>query len=287
MRLARELGGEIVGVDSMQVYRGMDIGTAKPDAETRAAVPHHLIDLADPAQDYSVAQFQTAGRAVLGRLAERSVAAVITGGTGLHFRALVDPLEFPPTDLELRSVLEQEDPVLLVGRLLAVDPRAGDHLDLANPRRVLRAIEIYRLTGRTPSMRAIDPAAVAVAAYRPLIPFVGLGIDPGAGRCSRIVRRFDVMLERGLVDEVRSLSPHMGRAARQAVGYKELLPVLAGDVSLADGRQAAISATAALAKRQRTFFGRDPRIAWLDPTLDGDALFSAALTMIESSGQGR
>jgi len=247
----------------MQVYRGMDIGTAKPDRATREAIPHHLIDLVEPESEFSVAEFQRRGRRVLDKLGERGAPAVITGGSGLHFRALVDPMTFGPTDDELRTELEGADVDDLVAELLAADIDAGQHVDLANPRRVVRAVEVLRMTGSTPSVRAGSPEQAALRSYTPLVPFAALGVDPGKALAARVEKRFDAMLDAGLLDEVAGLVGRLGRTARQAVGYKELLPVVAGRATLDAGREAAIGATLALAKRQRTYFGRDPRIRWL------------------------
>ena len=179
MDLALRLEAEIVSVDSMQIYRGMDIGTAKPTSADRARVPHHLVDIVDPGEAYSVAEFQAAGRAALAEIAGRGRTAIMCGGSGLHFRALVDPLEFPPTDQRLRAALEGETHAALVAELLEADADLPDRLDLANPRRVLRAVEVYRLTGATPSARAGSPVAVAVREYRPAVECVALGVDPG------------------------------------------------------------------------------------------------------------
>jgi tRNA dimethylallyltransferase len=247
----------------MQVYRGMDIGTAKATEAMQAQIGHHLLDLVDPADDMSVAEFQKHGRRVLAELGQRSAPAVICGGSGLHFRSLVDPLEFPPNDLALRAEIDAIDPVEARERLVAADPAAAAHVDLANPRRVARALEVLELTGSTPSHRASLPEAAAVRDYRPRVAFVGVGLDPGPELKDGVIQRFDRMIEQGLLNEVRRLRPHLGRLAAQAVGYKELLPVVDGQRSLADGREAAIRATRALAKRQRTFFRRDPRIRWV------------------------
>ncbi len=247
----------------MQVYRGMDVGTAKPSPADRERVPHHLIDLAEPEDEFTVAEFQAAGREVLDRLAARGVPALIAGGSGLHFRALVDPLDFPPTDPAVRAALEALPPAEARHRLELADPGAAGHVDLANPRRVLRALEVLELTGLTPTERAARPEAAALRDYRPTIPLQVLGVDPGEGLAARAAARIERMHQRGLVDEVRRLAPRLGRTARQAVNYKELLPVVAGEASLAEGKEAQQRATLALAKRQRTYFGRDPRIHWL------------------------
>jgi tRNA dimethylallyltransferase len=281
--LAGAAGAEILSVDSMQVYRGMDIGTAKPGRLLRSRIPHHLIDLVDPSESFSVAAFQAAGRAVLDDLERRGVPAVIAGGSGLHFRALIDPLDFPPTDTAMRAELEASDPAILVGELLAADPAAADLVDLANPRRVLRAVEIHRLTGATPSDRAASAAARDVREYRAARAVVAIGVDPGEALSERVARRFDRMLEAGLLDEVASLAPRLGVTARQAVGYKELLEVVAGTSSLPAGRERAIDATLALAKRQRTFFRRDPRIHWIAWHDDAAERVRVARTVLEEA----
>jgi tRNA dimethylallyltransferase len=281
LAIAEHHSGEIVSVDSMQVYREMDIGTSKPDPATRWRVPHHLIDVAEPEESFTVAQYQAAGRSVLDALEAEGTPAVIAGGSGLHFRALVDPMSFAPTEPALRAELEAAAPADLVTELLAVDPHAATHVDLANPRRVVRAVETFRLTGATPAQRAGSPEAAALRSYTPRMPLVALGVDPGDSLPARVTSRFDAMLGAGLLDEVASLAPRLGRSARQAVGYKELIPVVAGRVSIETGRDAAIQATLALAKRQRTFFRRDPRICWLPWHDDPDQRAAAARRALE------
>ena len=283
IEIAKRCRGEILSVDSMQVYRGMDIGTAKATEAMQAQVGHHLLDLVDPEQDMSVAEFQQQGRRVLAELGERSVPAVICGGSGLHFRSLVDPLEFPPNDFAIRAEIDAIDPSEARERLIAADPAVAAYVDLANPRRVSRALEVLELTGSTPSQRASLPTAAAVREYRPLFAFAGVGFDPGPELQNRVTRRFDRMIEEGLLDEVRRLQPRLGRLAAQAVGYKELLPVVSVDLDLAAGRDAAIRATRALAKRQRTFFRRDPRIHWVAWDPDPAVRVNAALDYVDGT----
>jgi tRNA dimethylallyltransferase len=270
IRLAEELGAQIVSVDSMQVYRGMDIGTAKPSTVDRARIPHHMIDVVDPDVRYSVAEFQREGRRVLDDLADRGATALVTGGSGLHFRALVDPLEFPPHDPELRGRIEAAGAAAGRARLLEIDPAAGDALDLANPRRVERALEVYELTGATPSERASGWSARAVAAYQPWLPFAAVGVDPGAELAQRVDRRLRTMLAAGFLEEVARLAGVLGATAAEAVGYKQLLPVVLGDTPVERGGEDAIRATMSLAKRQRTYFRRDPRIEWVPWSSDPD-----------------
>jgi tRNA dimethylallyltransferase len=210
-----------------------------------------------------VAEFQSIGRRAIEAAKESHGRVIIAGGSGLHFRALVDPLSFAPTDPGVRAELEALDLTEAVDRLVEADPMAGEYVDLANPRRVVRALEIARLTGETPTERHTSAEAEAVRTYRSVVPFTGFGIDAGDRSGERIEGRFHEMLELGLLDEVARLQPHLGRTAAQAVGYKELLPVVRGEATIAAAAEDAIHATRALAKRQRTFFRRDPRIRWL------------------------
>ncbi len=268
-------------MDSMQVYRGMDIGTAKASPAMQARVPHHMVDIRDPEDDLAVAEFQAEGRAVLEQLAAAGVTPVICGGSGLHFRSLVDPLHFPPSDEKVRAEVEAMDPGEARDRLLQLDPAAGEHVDLANPRRVVRALEIALVTGLLPSVRARSADAAAVRDYRPRMEFVAIGLDADAELADRVESRFDAMLASGLLEEVATLQPRLGKLAAQAVGYKELLPVVAGETSLAAGRLAAVQATRALARRQRTFFRRDPRISWVPWHPDAAVRISTALDRLD------
>ncbi len=278
MRLAQRFDAIILSVDSMQVYRGMDIGTAKPSQEDQDRVRHEMIDLCEPEDEFSVAEFQRRAREVIDDAASD---VVIVGGSGLHFRAVVDPLVFEPTDPDLRRALETEPVEVLVGELETSDPNAGTHLDLANPRRVVRAVEILRVTGRTPSMRAADPARQAVGEYRALRPFRAVGIDPGGDVRERIAARLGLMRRQGLLGEVERLHTRLGRTASQAVGYKELIPVVRGELAEDAGFDAARAATEALVKRQRTYFRPDPRIAWLDWTDSVDEMVVRAMAHLE------
>lgn len=265
IKLAGHLGAEIISVDSMQVYRGMDIGTAKPTVLERAGIVHHLIDVADPSEEFSVAAFRRLGRRVLSET--EAPAIVISGGSGLHFRALVDPLSFAPTDPDLRGELESRQTEQLVTDLLEADPGAAAFVDVANSRRVIRAVEIYQLTGETPSTRAATAAAEDVRRYVPEVAFEAIGLDPGAGLEDRIDVRLRQMREAGLVDEVRSIAPRMGKTARSAVGYREVLAALNGEVSMDQALDLASVSTKKLARKQRTWFQRDPRIRWI-PWID-------------------
>lgn len=260
IEVAQRLGGEVISVDSMQVYRDMDIGTAKPSVVERRGVRHHMLDVVNPENDFSVAEFRHHGRTIM-EAAE--VPLVIAGGSGLHYRALVDPLSFAPTDASLRRELEDLDLDELVAELVAADPLAGTHLDLANPRRVLRAVEVVRLTGETPSLRAGTSEAEDIRTYKPEIEFTAVGVDPGDQLDKRVDQRLMKMKEAGLVEEVKSLKSRLGRAAGSAVGYREILTSFGGAMPLDHAFQAIARNTKKLAKKQRTWFRRDPRIRWI------------------------
>ncbi|MEX2422368.1 MAG: tRNA (adenosine(37)-N6)-dimethylallyltransferase MiaA [Acidimicrobiia bacterium] len=265
VEIAERLGAGIVSLDSMQVYRGMDIGTAKATPGDQLRVPHSMIDLVDPGEEYSVQDFQTEARRIID---SSETPWVLVGGSGLHMRAVIDPLEFLPTDETLRFELEETEPSVLVAELLAADTEAGARVDLANPRRVIRAVEVYRLTGRTPSEIVDDPPRRAVAAYESRYPCRIVGIDPGEALAERIDRRLDAMISTGLLAEVANLRGSLGRTASQAVGYAQLTPVVTGEATMDHGLGATRKATWALARRQRAWFRRDPRITWLDPVND-------------------
>jgi tRNA dimethylallyltransferase len=284
LEVAEWLGAEIVSVDSMQVYRGMDVGTAKPAAADRERVPHHLIDIVEPEHAFTVAEFQAAGRRVLADLRRRSVPALVVGGSGLHFRSLVDPLEFPPSDAEVRAEIEALGPEAAVEALVADDPEVGAVVDLQNPRRVTRALEIFRLTGRTPSERAATEEAEAVRSYRSLFPLTVVGFDPGERLRDRVQQRFGSMISAGLVEEVRVLAPRLGPTASKAVGYREVLEAIEGELPLDRAIDAAVDASCSLAGRQRTFFRRDPRVRWLEWDDDADTRVDTAKNALQEAG---
>ncbi len=261
MSLAERLGAEIISVDSIQVYRGMNIGAAKPSALMQARVRHHMIDLVDPHESFTVADFQRRARCVI---ADSTAPLIICGGSGLHFRAVVDPFTFPPHDPKIRATLDRLPPDAARARLLEADPEAGHHLDLSNPRRVARALEVLSLTGFTPSEQAEEPGRAQVNNYEPMVPFRAVGLDPGKNIRVRVVARLKAMQRAGFLDEVVGLAGRMGATASQAVGYRQLLAVARGEITEQEGFRQAERATLALVKRQRTFFRRDPRIRWLE-----------------------
>ncbi|MGI9666491.1 MAG: tRNA (adenosine(37)-N6)-dimethylallyltransferase MiaA [Acidimicrobiia bacterium] len=283
--LAERHNAAIVSVDSMQVYRGMDIGTAKPDLATQERIPHAMVDVVDPSEAYNAKQFQESGRASIDALLGSHGKVIIVGGSGLHFRSLVDPMTFAPTDPDVRADIESLDKAERVDVLLTIDPDAASVVDVSNPRRVIRAIEVHRITGQTPTERAARPEALALKRYQSHLPFTGFGLDAGEDSDDRIRTRFDGMLELGLYEEVESLLPSMGDTARHAVGYRELIEVLEERISIDAARNEALRSTAALVKRQRTFFNRDPRITWLPWHHDVDTRIVASVDAIEEAAR--
>lgn len=259
----RRPGVELVSMDSMALYRGMDIGTAAPTAADRAEVPHHLLDLVDPTKDFTVSDFQVAAREALVGMADRGSRAVLVGGTGLHVRAVVDDLEIPGRYDEVRAALEVDDDTSgLYTRLVALDPVAASRMEATNRRRVVRALEVTLGSGRPFS--SFGPG---LEAY-PATPFtqVGLRVDRDV-MDRRIAERYQRQLDDGFLDEVRALEGLDGglsRSAAQALGYKELLAHLRGDRTLEDAVSDAVVATQRFARRQERWFRRDPRIEWFD-----------------------
>jgi tRNA dimethylallyltransferase len=281
MAIARSAGDvEIVSLDSMQVYRGLDIGTAKPTRAERAEVVHHLVDVADPTEEWSVRLTQESVREVLAGIEARGLRALLVGGTGLYVRAVVDDLEIPPTDRAIRDDLDRsvDDDVGLARayeRLNQLDPAAAARVERGNRRRIVRALEVIELTGRRFS--SFGPGIDEYPAPAISVTMLGLRFE-AADLAARIARRFDRMRQTGLVEEVGSLAgTPLSRTAREAIGYRELLAYFAGEIeTLDDAFDAAVRRTRRFARRQRTWFGRDPRVQWIDGTrpladLAGDA----------------
>jgi tRNA dimethylallyltransferase len=257
---------EIVSVDSMQVYRGLDIGTAKPTDAERAAIPHHLIDVADPSDGWSVAQFQAEARAAVADITSRRRRALLVGGTGLYVQAVVDDLRFPEEDLTLRAELEAwtAEPggvAAAYAELVAVDPDTASRTDPHNARRIVRALEVTRLTGKPFS--SFGPGINTFGSTAFPVTLCGMWL-PRPVASVRIAARVDAMREAGFTDEVRKLrdSGPLSRTAAQAIGYRELLAVLDRALTEADAYQLIVRRTRAFARRQRMWFRRDPRIRW-------------------------
>jgi tRNA dimethylallyltransferase len=278
MEVARSVADvEIISIDSMQVYRGMDIGTAKPTAEERAEVPHHLIDIADPAEDFTVARFQRAFRDALADIEGRGKRALLVGGTGLYLRSVIDDLDIPGQFPEVRAELETDaDTVALHRRLTALDPVAAARMEPTNRRRVVRALEVTIGSGR-----AFSSFGPGLDAYPPSrFRQIGLDVDHQVLR-DRIACRYDEQMTAGFLAEVRRLAARpegLSRTARQALGYRELLAHLEGACDLATALETAITRTRRFARRQRVWFRRDPRITWIKPDMPDELL--RAMTVV-------
>lgn len=277
--LAQATGGEVINADSMQLYRGMDIGTAKLTGAERRGVPHHLLDIWPVARRAAVAEYQGLARASIDRLVAAGRTAILVGGSGLYVHATLDDFEFPGTDPELRAELEAQlaevGPGVMHARLSAADPAAGAAILPSNGRRIVRALEVVELTG--------GRFTATLPGHRPHYPHT-LRLGLTAERAvldERIARRVDVMWERGLIDEVRALEQvglREGVTASRALGYKQVLAFLAGEISEQDAREMTVKETKRFARRQESWFRRDPHVRWLDQT--GDGLFEAAMELV-------
>jgi tRNA dimethylallyltransferase len=282
---------ELVSVDSMAVYRGMDIGTAKPTPADRRTVPYHLIDLVDPDQEFTVQQFQAEGRRALAGIAGRGHGALLVGGTGLHLRSLVDDLAFPGRFPEVAARLEHslDDAaaggdsqlearlVQLHQRLADLDPVAAARVQPTNRRRLVRALEVSIGAGRPFS--SFGPGLERYPATD--VTLIGLRSDRVA-LDRRIGERFGRLMDIGFLEEVRRLAARpagLSRSARQALGYRELLAHLEEDLPLEVAVAEAIRRTRAFARRQLAWFRRDPRIVWVDP---GDDLVGSIVALFRN-----
>ena len=261
--LAEHLGGEIINTDSMQFYRGMDIGTAKLPVEERRGTPHHLIDILDVTAEANVQDFQARARTAIADIRNRGHRPILVGGSGLYVRAAVDHMEFPGTDPDLRARLEAEaaaDRWSLHQRLRELDPTAAEKITVNDQRRIARALEVIELTGRAFSAQLPD--------YQEIEPTIHLGLSMDRPVLhERIAARVELMWDHGWVDEVRSLLEvglAEGRTASRAIGYAQIRRHLDGELSAAEAKEETIVRTRQFARRQDTWFRRDPRIHWID-----------------------
>ncbi|MET9062681.1 tRNA (adenosine(37)-N6)-dimethylallyltransferase MiaA [Streptomyces antibioticus] len=280
--LAQRLGGEVVNADSMQLYRGMDIGTAKLTPEERAGVPHHLLDVWDVTVTASVAEYQRLARARIDALLADGRWPVLVGGSGLYVRGAVDNLEFPGTDPEVRARLEEELTLrgsgALHARLAAADPEAAHAILPSNGRRIVRALEVIEITGK--------PFTANLPGHDSVYDTVQIGVDVARPELDeRIARRVDRMWDEGLVAEVRALEARGlrdGRTASRALGYQQVLAALAGECTEDEARAETVRATKRFARRQDSWFRRDPRVHWLSgAAADLTELPRLALALVE------
>jgi tRNA dimethylallyltransferase len=265
LALAEKVAGEIISVDSMQVYRGLDIGTAKPNAEERACVPQHLIDVVDLDEPFDAARFVELARRAEADIRARHRVPIFCGGTGLYFKAYLEGLgSAPPSDVKLRAELEATPLDQLLGELLQRDPVTYQRIDRQNPRRVVRALEVIRLTGKPFSAQRADWQPPSTLNLQPSTLF-------GLQRCAddlhtRINARVDEMFSRGLVKETRALLNHgleQNKTALQAIGYRQVVEHLRGERSLAETIDLVKTKTRQFAKRQMTWFRRQLSVEWI------------------------
>ncbi|TLQ43303.1 tRNA (adenosine(37)-N6)-dimethylallyltransferase MiaA [Streptomyces marianii] len=282
VHLARQLGGEVVNADSMQLYRGMDIGTAKLTEGERGGVPHHLLDIWDVTEAASVAEYQKLARGEIDRLLAEGRTPVLVGGSGLYIRGAIDALEFPGTDPEVRARLEAEleerGSGVLHARLAGADPDAARAILPSNGRRIVRALEVIEITGR--------PFTANLPGHDAVYDTVQIGVDVARPELDeRIALRVDRMWEAGLVDEVRALEAQglrAGRTASRALGYQQVLSALAGECTEEAARAETVRATKRFARRQDSWFRRDPRVHWLSgAAADRRELPGRALALVE------
>ena len=278
LEVARTLGDvELVSIDSMQVYRGMDIGTAKPSSAERSEIPHHLLDLVEPTAEFTVADFRDAYAGALADIATRGRRALLVGGTGLYHRVVIDDFDLPGQWPEVRSELDAvDDTAALFERLLALDPAATAKMEPTNRRRIVRALEVTIGSGRP-----FSSYGPGVDDYPPS-PVAQIGLRwPRDVIADRIVRRVDRMLADGLVDEVRALADRgFSRTAAQALGYKETLEMIEGRISQDEAVAMIVTRTRQFAVRQERWFRRDPRVRWID--VEHDVVAEAAPIVIDA-----
>lgn len=250
---------EIVSCDSMAVYRGLDIVADKPAPEERCGIVHHLFDIVDPHEDFTVLRYRDLARETIDEISARGGLPMLVGGSGLWFRAVVDDLTFAPTDPEVRASLERRDPAELLERLREIDPATAERLDPRNPRRIVRAAEIAELTGRPPS-ELRDSWERFEGPYEPLV--AALTWERGV-LLRRAAERVDREIEAGLLQEVRRVRS-FSRTAGQALGVKEMIPVIEGVETMDLARAKLARNTKSFVRRQISWFRRDPRVVWVD-----------------------
>jgi tRNA dimethylallyltransferase len=285
LQLAVALGGEVVNADSMQLYAGMDIGTAKLTPGQRRGVPHHLLDIWDVRQAASVAVYQRLAREVIAGIHARGRVPVLAGGSGLYLRAALDNLEFPGTDPAVRRRLETElaaaGPAALHARLAALDPASASAILPSNGRRIVRALEVIEVAGH--------PFTAALPRYESCYPVVQIGLRmerPDLDQ--RIADRVARMWQDGFVAEVAALERaglREGRTASRALGYAQVLRFLAGECAEDEARAQTIMATRRFARRQQSWFHRDPRVIWLAAGQEPGAPLDRALAACAPAGR--
>ncbi|MBE6975446.1 MAG: tRNA (adenosine(37)-N6)-dimethylallyltransferase MiaA [Ruminococcaceae bacterium] len=289
VEIAKRTGGEVVSCDSMQIYRRMDIGTAKPTVEEMQGIPHHMIDICEPGEDFSVSRYCRMATPIVDDILARGKTAIIAGGTGLYMDSLIRGGDFAPCPatghrekLEARLTAEGLDPLL--SELKAIDPAAADRSQ-GNPRRIIRALEVYYETGETITAHDLRTQAQPPR-YAPV--WLGLDFADRAELYGRIDRRVEIMLEMGLLDEIRRLLAEgipEDATAMQAIGYKEFVSALAGRSSMASAVEEVQKGSRRYAKRQLTWFRRNKNMHWLTrrPGMENEEILAMARQVLQEN----
>lgn len=264
LALAHEFNGEVINADSMQLYRGMDIGTAKISQDQRQGINHHLLDVLDITETANVADYQQMGRQIVNEISSRNNRAIIVGGSGLFIQGLLEDLQFPGSDPVIRDRLTKEAEEIgaeaMYQRLVESDPIAAKDILPNNTRRVIRALEVIELTGSAP--------VTTLGELPEIVPSIRIGLTRDRSELDqRIEARVDQMWKAGFVDEVaalESLGLRDGLTASKALGYAQILAALAGEISIDEAKEKTVQATKRFARRQESWFGRDQKIQWLN-----------------------
>ena len=277
LEIAEKFSAEIINADAMQIYKGMDIGTAKLPLSQRRGIFHHQIDVLDPSEEANVSQYQKQSREIINDLLSKNVQPLLVGGSGLYVNSVLEDLEFPGTNLEVRAkyeeILDEKGVEALFQMLKEIDPKAAENILPNNARKIVRALEVNEITGKAFNAKLPEPS--------PIFSDVRIALDmPRDLLDKRIIDRVHQMFEDGFVDEVKSLEKNLrlGRTAFRALGYSQVLSLLSGEISEDEAITLTINATKKFARRQLSWFRRDPLIHWLDAT--SPDLFAQSLRLI-------
>ena len=278
LEIAEKFSAEIINADAMQIYKGMDIGTAKLPLSQRRGIFHHQIDVLDPSEEANVSQYQKQSREIINDLLSKNVQPLLVGGSGLYVNSVLEDLEFPGTNLEVRAkyeeILDEKGVDALFQMLKEIDPKAAENILPNNARKIVRALEVNEITGKAFNAKLPEPS--------PIFSDVRIALDmPRDLLDKRISDRVHQMFEEGFVDEVKSIEKNLrlGKTALRALGYSQVLSLLAGEISEDEAITLTINATKKFARRQLSWFRRDPLIHWLDAT--SPDLFEESLRLIK------
>ena len=277
LEIAEKFSAEIINADAMQIYKGMDIGTAKLPLSQRRGIIHHQIDVLDPSEEANVSQYQKQSREIINNLLSKNVQPILVGGSGLYVNSVLEDLEFPGTNLEVRAkyeeILDEKGVEALFQMLKEIDPKAAENILPNNARKIVRALEVNEITGKAFNAKLPEPS--------PIFSDVRIALDmPRDLLDQRIIDRVHQMFEDGFVDEVKSIEKNLrlGKTAFRALGYSQVLSLLSGEISEDEAITLTINATKKFARRQLSWFRRDPLIHWLDAT--SPDLFAQSLRLI-------